>query len=124
MTNRPTLQMMSALQNLSISSKFLLGPREDVNRVVTRRLVQREKQFDCVLVGKPILECTILVLDLLLNLSAESTCFVSTQALCVIHCIQTSTTHSVLRPFKGSLGFRIDNADGDRIVMRTDAVHS
>ncbi len=120
MTNKLTLQMMSALQNLPISSKFLLGPRE-VNLVVAWRLVQREKQFGCVLWGKLILECNILVLNLLLYLSAGSTCFVSTQARRVIHCMQTGT-RSVVRPFKRSLGLQIDNAGGDRIVMLTHAM--
>ncbi len=60
--------MMSALHNCRVCTEFLLGPREKVNRVMTGRLVEGEKQFGCVLRGKAILECSCLVLDLLLNL--------------------------------------------------------
>ena len=99
-----TRQMMSALQNCRICSEFLLGPREEVNRVVTGRLVKGEKQFGCVLRGKVILECSCLVLDLLLDLRAESTCFFSTQFRRIIQCIQTSTGR-VVGPSQRSFGF-------------------
>jgi hypothetical protein len=105
MANKRTRQMMLALQNCRVCTKFLLGPREEMNWVITRRLVQREKQFGCVLQGKVILECPCLILNLLLNLSAESTCFVSTQFRRVLQCIQTSTGR-VVGPFQRSLGFR------------------
>ncbi len=103
-----TLQMMSALQNLCVFSEFLLGPREEVNQVITGRLVKGQKQIGRVLRGKAILECSLLVLDLLLNLRAQSTCFFSTQFRRVIQCIQTSTGR-VVSPIQRGLGFRIDD---------------
>jgi hypothetical protein len=48
MTNKLTRKMMSALQNFRISSKFLLGPREEVNWIITGKRVKREKQSSCV----------------------------------------------------------------------------
>ncbi len=116
--NQLTREMMSALQNFCISSKVLLGPREEVNRIVTWRLVKRKKQPFCVLRGEPILECTVLGLNLHLDLSAKAICFLSTHACRGVYSIQTGTSR-IVRPIKGSLGFRINNADGDRIEMLT-----
>ncbi len=114
---------MSALQNCRVFSEFLLGPREEVNQVITGRLVKGKKQIGCVLRGKAILECSCLVLDLPLNQRAESTCFIFTQFRRIKQCIQTSTGR-VVGPFQRGLGFRIDDADGDWIVMITHAVHA
>jgi hypothetical protein len=50
--------MMSALQNLCVFSEFLLGPREEVNQVITGRLVKGGKQIGRVLQGKANLECS------------------------------------------------------------------
>ncbi len=125
MAKKLTQQMMSALQNCRVCTESLLDPREKVNWVITGRLVEREKQVGCVRVlrGKALPESPCLVLDLLLNLRTESTCFFPTQFRRIIQCIQTSTGR-VVGPFQGGLGFRIDNADGDWIVMRTHAVHA
>ena len=114
---------MAALQNFGVFTELLLGPCEEVIRVITGRLVEGYKHIGCVLRGKASLECSGLVFDLLLNLRAESTGFFSTQFRRIIQCIQTSTGR-VVGPFQRGLGFRIDNADGDWIVMRTHAVHS
>jgi hypothetical protein len=123
MAKKLTQQIMSSLQNCRVCTEFHLGPLEKVNRVITGRLVEGEKQVGWVLRGKARLECPCLVLYLLLNLRAESTFFFSPQFLRIIQCIQTSTGR-VVGPFQRGLGFRIDNADGNWIVMRTHAVHS
>jgi hypothetical protein len=45
MTNKLTHQTIYALQNFCISSKSLLGPREEVIQIITRRLVKRGKKI-------------------------------------------------------------------------------
>ena len=114
---------MAALQNFCVFTKLLLGPCEEVNRVITGRLVQREKHIGRVLRGKASLECSCLVFDLLPYLRAESTGFFITQFGLVVESIQTSTG-SVVSPIQSGLGFRIDDADGNWIVMSSQAVDS
>ena len=92
-------------------------------RVITGRLGKGEKQIGRVLRGKASLECSCLVLDLLLNLRAESAGFFSTQFCRVVQSIQTSTRR-VVSPIQRGLGFRIDDADGNWIVMGSHAVHT
>ena len=94
-----------------------------MNRVITGRLVKGEKQIGRVLRGKASLECSCLVFDLLLNLRAESTGFFSTQFRRIVQSIQTSTRR-VVSPIQRGLGFRIDDADGNWIVMGSHAVHT
>ena len=94
-----------------------------MNRVITGRLGKGEKQIGRVLRGKASLECSCLVFDLLLNLRAESTGFFTTQFGLVVQSIQTSTG-SFVSPIQSGLGFRIDDADGNRIVMGAQAVYS
>ena len=115
---------MAALQNFCVFTKLLLGPCEEVNRVITGRLVQREKHIGRVLRGKASLECSGLVFDLLLNLRAESTGFFSTQFRRIVQSIQQTSTRRVVSPIQRGLGFRIDDADGNWIVMSSHAVHT
>jgi hypothetical protein len=79
--------------------------------------------MDGVIQGQPILECTVLGIDLLLKLSAKATGFFATQALRIIHRLRTGKRRDVWA-VEGNFRFRIDDADGDRIVMCTHAVHS
>ena len=115
--------MMSALQNLCVFAELLLRPREEVDRVITGRLGKGGKQLGRVLRSKASLECSCLVLDLLLNLRAESAGFFSTQFCRVVQSIQTSTRR-VVSPIKSGLGFRIDDAHGNWVEMGSHAVHT
>ena len=94
-----------------------------MDRIITGRLVKWEKQVGRVLRSKASLECSCLVLDFLLNLRAESAGFFSTQFCRVVQSIQTSTRR-VVSPIQRGLGFRIDDADGNGIVMGSHAVHT
>ncbi len=114
---------MAALQNFGVFTELLLGPCEEVIRVITGRLGKGEKQILRVLRGKVSLECSCLVFDLLLNLRAESTGFFTTQFGLVVQSIQTSTG-SVVSPIQSGLGFRIDDADGNLILTGSHAVHT
>ncbi len=76
-----TWKMMAALLNfhwLLICFEFLLGPRQEEDRVVTRWLETQKEYMPCVFRCKPVLECTILYGDFLLNLRAKATSFLAT----------------------------------------------
>jgi hypothetical protein len=46
MAKKLTRQMMSALQNCRVCTEFLLGPRENVNQIITRGLSSGKKSSE------------------------------------------------------------------------------
>ncbi len=113
----------SELQQTSRLFQIVLGLREDVNEVITQWLQKRNESTFCVFCGNQILENSAFRLDLLLNLRAKATLVLATQSRRIIQSIPTGL-RSFLGAVEGNLGFRIHNANGDRIVMRNHAVHS